>query len=130
MICLDTTALIDFYKKDEALRDLLDNIEEDLSTTVMNCQEIFFGIDPKNPKHKGEKEYYEALFENLIILDLGKESCKKTSEIYWEMIGKGKDIGKFDSMIAGICLVNGVNRIITKNKRHFENIKGLKVLSY
>lgn len=39
-------------------------------------------------------------------------------------------IGRFDSMIAGILLANGVDKIITKNVKHFEKIKGLRVISY
>ncbi|MBS3083651.1 type II toxin-antitoxin system VapC family toxin [Candidatus Pacearchaeota archaeon] len=53
-----------------------------------------------------------------------------SSTIFFELSSKGILIGKFDCMIAGTLLSNGIDTIITKNKKHFEKIKGLKVLSY
>jgi tRNA(fMet)-specific endonuclease VapC len=130
MIGIDTTVLIDLYKKDPDLIELLSKITESISTTVINSQEIQFGLNPKRKNFRIEKEFYDNLMSNLVIHDFNNVCVNKSSEIYWELYSKGKEIGKFDSMIAGILLINGVNKIITKNKKHFENIKGLKVISY
>ncbi|MEX0920296.1 MAG: type II toxin-antitoxin system VapC family toxin [Candidatus Pacearchaeota archaeon] len=130
MICLDTTAIIDFYRGDENLKKLLDSLEGTFATTIVNYQEIFFGINLKDTKHNVEEEYYEDFFDDIIIFDLDRASAKNASEILLELVHKGKIIEKFDCMIAGILLSNGVNKIITKNKKHFKNIKGLKVISY
>ena len=42
----------------------------------------------------------------------------------------GNKIGDFDCAIAGIYLANSVNKIITGNVKHFERIKGLRVIGY
>lgn len=130
MICIDTTALIDLYKKDAELINVLSKVTEHISTTSINSLEIEFGLDPKINSYYIEKEFYHKLINSLIILDFNLECSKESSRIFWELNSKGQPIGKFDCMIAGTLLSNGINTIITKNKKHFEKIKGMKVLSY
>ena len=130
MIGLDTDTLIDLFKGDKKLKEIMGFQNEPISITIINYQEIMFGLDLEKSNHKEEKEYYETLFDNFIIFSLTKESSKKASEIFWNLVHKGENIGKFDSMIAGIFLINGVNKIITKNIKHFEKIPGIEVISY
>ena len=130
MIGLDTTAIIDLFKKDANLKKLLENIDDTFSTTVLNYQEIFFGLNPKDPKYDVEKDFYDDFFNNLILLDFDKESVKKSSDIFWDLSKRGEPIGRFDCMISGAFLKNNVGKIITKNAKHFQKIKGIKVLTY
>ncbi len=130
MIILDTTALIDLYRKDSELQKILENVEEDLAITIVNYQEIFFGLNPKDQKYKEELDFYEKLFNNLILIDMDKNSVKEASFLFWELSSKGMIIEEPDCLIAGIYLTNRVNKIITRNVKHFERIKGLKVISY
>ncbi|MEK6927692.1 MAG: type II toxin-antitoxin system VapC family toxin [Nanoarchaeota archaeon] len=130
MIGIDTGVLIDLFRENESLRKFLEGIDEPLVTTIINYQEIFFGINPKKESFVGESNFYNELFSNLEIYQLDKFSSDKSSNIFWYLNNMGKDIGKFDSLIAGILLANGIDKIITKNAKHFENVKGLKVLSY
>jgi tRNA(fMet)-specific endonuclease VapC len=130
MIGLDTNAVIDIFKQDLKLSQLIENLDEDLCSTIINYQEIIFGLDFNNKKHMEEGEYYDNLFDKILLLNLDRNACKKTNEIIRNLISKGNQIGEFDSMIAGIFLSNGVNKIITRNTRHFEKIPGIKVLSY
>jgi predicted nucleic acid-binding protein len=130
MIGIDTSALIDLFRGEENIVKLLESIDDNLFTTYINYFEIITGIDIKDGKYNEEFEYFKNLFNDLTLLNLNKKSCEISSLITWELKSKGAIIGKMDIMIAGIFLANGVNKIITRNKKHFENIKGLKVISY
>jgi tRNA(fMet)-specific endonuclease VapC len=130
MIGLDTDAIIEFFRKDPALISLMRSLDEELTSTIINYQEIMFGLDPQNKKHLEEKDFFDSFFNDLIFLDLNKNSGDKASEIFWDLGKKGIVSGKFDCMIAGILLSNGVNKIITRNVKHFEKIPGLKIISY
>jgi len=130
MIGLDTTALIDLYKSDESLLNVIEGIDNSFVSTIINYQEIFFGINESDKSYEEETNFYNSIFNNLFVYDLTKEISRKASKILWEIKKQRKDIGEFDCMIAGILLSNGVNKIITKNKKHFENIDGLRVISY
>jgi predicted nucleic acid-binding protein len=130
MIGLDTDSIIQYYSNDEKLLILIESLEEDFCSTIMNFQEIMFGIDPKNEKFIRERYFFNTFFENIILIDIDKNSCLKANEIFWELKKIGKLNDKFDCMIAGILLSNGVDKIITRNVKHFENIPGLTVISY
>jgi|SRR3989344_1992494 len=129
MIGLDTTAIIDLFKGDESLNKLLRGLEDTFTTSIINYQEIFFGVTNEKD-YIEEVKYYDSFFLNIEILQLNQISARKSSEIYWKLKNKGIEIGKFDCIIAGIFLTEKVNKIITKNKKHFENIKDIEVLSY
>ena len=47
MIGLDTTALIDISKNDKEILDLINDLDEDICTTIINHQEAMFGLDLK-----------------------------------------------------------------------------------
>jgi len=130
MIGLDTTAIIDMFKGDINLKKVIEELNDVFGLTIINYQEIMFGIDKDNPKHKIEEEFYDALISRIFFFNMDIKSSKKAAEIFYDLKRKGFDIGQFDCMIASIFLMNGVNKIITRNVKHFINIPGLKVISY
>ena len=130
MIGVDSSAIIDFFKKDESLRKLLESINVPLVVNRVTYLEIMFGLDFSNPLHRIEEGFYDRFFDSLMIFELNRDSCKKATEIFWYLRKNGKIIELFDCVIAGIYLTNGITKIVTKNKKHFANIKGLEVLSY
>ena len=130
MMGLDTTALIDLFKDSKGIKGVLANINEEAVLNHILYLELMFGLTFKNLEHKDEEKFYDALFNSYAVLNLDFNSSKKSSEILNDLKKSGKTIGLFDCTIAGIYLANGINKILTRNKKHFENIKGLTVISY
>jgi|SRR3989344_3160338 len=130
MIGLDTSAIIDLFRGNEELKKIIENNKEPFVITQISYLELMFGIDNLNSKHEIECKFYDRLFDKLLVLDLNKASCRKASDIFFELKKKGKMIEQLDCTIAGILLSNGINKLITKNKKHFENISGIKVIYY
>jgi len=130
MIGLDTTALIDLFKGDEDIKELLKKIDEPIILNQISYLELMFGLDSFNLNHKFEEEFYDNLFNYFMNLNLNFSSCKKAREVLWNLKRRGEIIEDFDCAIAGIFLTNNVNKIITRNIKHFEKIPGLNVISY
>ncbi len=130
MIGFDTTALIDLFKNNKALVELISTLEEKVALTRISYLELMFGIDQDNAKHLDEERYFDSLFEEFNVLELDKETSKRASKIFWNLQKEGRIIEPFDCAIAGILMANGVNKIITRNVKHFEKIKGLGVIGY
>ncbi|MBS3149942.1 type II toxin-antitoxin system VapC family toxin [Candidatus Woesearchaeota archaeon] len=130
MIGLDTSAIIDFFKGDEKIKRFIENNKEPLAVTTISYLELFFGLDITNSKHEIEAKYYKEFFKNLYNLDLTKDSCEKASEIFWKLRKEGKTIEQFDCVIAALFLKSGIKKIVTRNKKHFENIKELNIIDY
>ena len=130
MIGLDTSALVDLFRGEEKIKELFSQLDEEVVSTYINYFEIMLGIDLKDYSYHDELDFFKNLFEEVKLLTLNKDSCKSSSLIFWELKKSGKMVGKLDCMIAGVLLANGVNKIITRNAKHFENIKGIKTISY
>jgi|SRR3989344_1252507 len=130
MIGLDTSAIIDLFKKDMSLIKFLESTDDKVTLNQISYLELMFGLDFENKKHLSEEEYYDSLFANSLVLELNNSSCKMAGKILMRLKKIGKMIEQSDCAIAGIYLSNGVNKILTKNAKHFENIKELKVITY
>lgn len=130
MIGLDTSAIIDLAKGDNNVKRILEENKEGTASTMFSYLEICLGRDAKKPFNERREAYYDEFFENILTFNLSKEACKKTAEVYLELKKDGKLIEKFDCIIAGIFLTNGIKKILTKNEEHFKRIKGVEVISY
>lgn len=130
MIGLDTTAIIDLFKGNEAISKIVNNSNELFFTTIINYQEIMFGINPQMNASQEEMLFYDQFFDHIYVITLNKENTKSAADLFWNLKKKGKEIGKSDCMIASILQSNGVQKIITKNVRHFKEIPQLEVISY
>jgi predicted nucleic acid-binding protein len=130
MIGLDTSAIIDLFNEDESLISLLAGINDKFCLNRINYFEIMMGINRIKGDHLEEESAYEKLFSSFPMLELDFLSCKKASDIHWDLKKIGITIDLLDYAIAGIFVTNGVDKIITRNVKHFDKIKGLKVLSY
>ncbi|MBW3019474.1 type II toxin-antitoxin system VapC family toxin [Candidatus Woesearchaeota archaeon] len=128
MIGIDTTAIIDLFKGEPTIKKVLESIDEPLVSTQINYLEIYFGIDPT--KHEEETKYYEDFFKEVRPLTLDNKASRKASELFWKLRKQGKNIGKFDCIIAAILISNGINKIITRNVKHFEGVQGIRVIKY
>jgi len=130
MIGLDTNAIIDIFKGKEELEGVLKRIKSPLCATDITYLELMFGLDFTNKKHKNEEYYYDEFFKTINTLRLNEKACKLSSEIFYDLKKKGKEIGQLDCTIAAILIINGVDTLITRNVKHFKNISRLKVIGY
>lgn len=130
MIGLDTTAIIDIFKGDKKIKEFLESNKEPLAVTIMSYLELYFGLDIENQKHEGEGKYYDEFFKSLYNIDLTKDSCKEASKLFWQLKKTGTTIEQFDCVIASLFISNGINKVLTRNSKHFERIKGLNVIKY
>ena len=135
MVCLDTTFLIDVIhgeKKVEELEDELDNGSNKIFITSLSIAELIKGLNLKKNSifvNTKEKEKIKYFISEIDILSFDKESAIIAGEIEADLINHGEIIGVEDIMIASICIKNN-ERLITRNKKHFEKIKDLKIKSY
>jgi len=133
MILLDTSFLIDLLRqRKNAIDKAVEIVNRDsLATTYVNIYELLIGVYSKKDANYGEMlKTIENLTEKIDILTLEKASTIKSAKIGGELMLKGQIIGDTDNMIAGIALSNGINIVVTRDKEHFERIKGIKVESY
>ena len=131
MKCLDTTFLIDFLKNDRSAVNKALEIKDDiLITTSVNIFEVLLGIYRKKETTKEKLEKFKKLMNNLDILYFDVESSFLASKITADLINQGKEINAMDCLVAGTFLSKNCHSIVTRDKEHFQRIKGVKVEGY
>ena len=124
--CLDSDVIIDFMRGDKGIADKIKNrLENSFSITAITLCELFKGAyGAKNPEHEIKK--IEALMDNTLTVTLDEHSSRIFGMKSRELVQKGKISGIPDIMIASICIARDLT-LITRNKKHFEDIPGLQV---
>lgn len=131
MICLDTSFIIDFLKEDKAaVEKYYEVMSNKILTTEISHFEALYGVFKRKDSSLKELQIINVFFNSLTTLPLEHNSAYKAAQISGELTKKGLFVELSDTLIAGICMANDCNTIITKNKKHFDRIKGLKVESY
>ena len=114
MIVLDTDILIEIFDKNSALgAEILEKIEGyEIATTSINLHEIVYGF------YKVKKELIRELME-FNILDYTRSDALLSAKLEVELEKIGKPAGRFDTMIAAVC-INRDALLLTLNRTHFE----------
>ncbi len=128
---LDTTILIDFLHCEEKAIKIIKSLEsQPLYTSEINIFELFRGAYLYGKDISRNIRKIETLASKLLVLNFDRKAALKSSIISAELSKKGQKIGETDCLIAGIALSNGIKKFVTNNKKHFERIPNLEVISY
>jgi tRNA(fMet)-specific endonuclease VapC len=125
--CLDTDLLMAILRGKKEAYSKITEIDEGSrgATTAINAFEIFFGANRSERSVENLQEAYK-LFNRLELIPLDFMSSRRAAEISAKLTTKGETIDYRDAMIAGIAVENDLV-LITRNKSHFNRIKGIKL---
>ena len=126
MYCLDTNILIDYFHGDSKTISFVNSIQEqEICVTPITLMELYAGCSIHD-KRQAMYAMIEDFLTEVSIIEFNIEVCKRYGELYNILRSKGKMPEVPDMMIAALCLKHNVI-LITSNKKHFENIPGLKI---
>jgi predicted nucleic acid-binding protein len=135
MILLDTTACIDFLYGYKDMEPIIDELDDPIYITAITVYEVGIGLE--RALRKKSKARYDELKRNwlgfisgLQILHLGFKEAEKAAQIHDRLESKEIRIDDNDILIAGILLVNGIEKILTRNVKHFEKIEEITIVNY
>jgi len=132
MVCLETTFAIDLLRGvNKEAREKMQSLEKNREIITISAPTIIELISGSilTPKIEREKDKIIEFVSSFITLNLDKDSAIKSGEIEAELTKRGEKIGIEDVMIAAIALQNN-EKLITRNIKHFEKIKGLNIEDY
>ena len=124
IICLDTSILIDFFRKKKKEYSVLYELSQKyvmFATSVITEYEIFTGST------KEQQAFWEDFFTNIVVLPFDSETSKVAVEIFRGLKMKSKLIEVPDILIAATAIKNNM-QLATLNKKHFERIEGLQLV--
>jgi tRNA(fMet)-specific endonuclease VapC len=127
MVCADTDFLIAWLQNSQ---DALKKLEElelcQICTTAITAFELYKGVY-RSKRKESEINRVAELLDLVEILVLDSQSARLAGRLEFEM--KSHIIGESDLLIASIVLAQG-ETLLTRNRRHFERVPGLKIESW
>lgn len=119
--CLDTNIVIDFLRNEKDVVNLMKTIsEDDLFITYVTLCELYKGAYLSH-KTALELTIIKEFITSVGILDFSEYACDFFGKEYARLEKLGKMTQESDLMIASVAKANN-SIIVTRNKKHFENI--------
>lgn len=130
MAALDTDILVSLLKGAPDAVGKIRALQESgtrISTTTITAYELLKGACISSKPAENLAKVLESL-SNLRVLQLSLGATEEASRIYKELRDKGRLIGEFDVLIAGI--VKFYDEPLVTRDEHFKAIRGLKLINW
>jgi predicted nucleic acid-binding protein len=125
MICLDTSVLIDFFRKKDKSKSFFFELAdkyEDFAISTISEFEVYIGSNE-------EKDlFWDDFFGKVISLPFDSEANKIAIKIDRQLKKISKQIDTPDLMIAACAVPHGL-KLATFNAKHFGRIEGLEIVT-
>lgn len=130
VICLETSVLVDFLRKDSTIVAFIEEWENitEVATTAITIYELYYGAF-KSRKRVQNIDAVEKLEASMDIFHFDGPAAKKAGEIFQILESRGEGVELRDVFIASIAIMHDVS-LATKNEAHFARIEefGLKLI--
>ena len=125
MILLDTNVVIAFFNGSKAVLERVHSEIDRIALNTLVVAELDYGAKASQKAEENlEKLYRFVDIVRVVPFDL--ECAKIFGTIKSKLRKMGKPTGEVDALIAATAMSNKAV-LVTGNRKHFENIKGLKV---
>jgi len=95
---------------------------------AITVAELWHGVQRATGSHKTRREHYlRAILAALPIIAYTEQTAYEHAHIWAALESSGKMIGFYDLIVGATALERGSD-VATFNKRHFAQIRGLKVI--
>lgn len=122
---LDTSIVVAYLRGERALADQIKAHLPDISLSAIALAELEFGA--RASKRPAENLAKLAEFVELMpVLNFDAVCASRYGEIRNRLKLAGRPIGETDTLIAAVALAHQAT-IVTRNKRHFEQIERLQI---
>ena len=126
---IDTVWVIDHLKGEErVVRQLEELASEGVVISVISLAEIYEGVYYSRNPAKSQQLLDEFLAPDLEVLNVDQQICKVFGKERGRLRQRKKIVSDFDLLIASTCLHYDLT-LLTNNRRHYEMVEGLKILS-
>ena len=122
---LDSTALIDYFRRSQAIRDLLEQLENhghQISVSTVGLVELYAGFDEQ------ERLMANPVVDRWSYHEITPQIAKEAGRIRYEFLRRGNSLSIPDTLTAAVAIANEAI-LVTKNIRHFP-MDGIRILRH
>jgi tRNA(fMet)-specific endonuclease VapC len=103
--------------------------DEEVGIAAITASELLHGVHRAAHEHRARREaFVEAIIAAFPPLPFDLLAARAHARIWTDLAAAGQDIGAHDRIVAATGISAGW-RIATANRRHFDRIAGLDVLT-
>ncbi|HEY9245742.1 MAG TPA: type II toxin-antitoxin system VapC family toxin [Candidatus Methanoperedens sp.] len=125
---MDTSIFVDCLRKNvvPASKSFIKSLQDVNTgyTSTITIAELSVGVHLSPKKDALEKTL--NLLAPVILVDIDRNIALEGGRIYSSLVRSGEEIELNDCLIAAAAISVGVDVIVTRNKKHFERIKGVR----
>jgi predicted nucleic acid-binding protein len=124
IICLDTSILIDFFRKTKKENSAFFKLNQKYSrfaVSIVTEYEVFAGMK------ETQKEFWDNFFSKITVLPFESSANEAAIKIHNQLKRKSKLIETADIFIAATAVSNSM-KLATLNRKHFDRIDGLELM--
>lgn len=124
LICIDTSILIDFYRKKDKAKSFFYELTKAyhlFAISVITEYEILIGNEA------AKDNFWELFWDRVTILPFDRIVNQAAVKIFRQLKADNKLIEIPDILIGATAVANNL-KMATLNKKHFERIKGLTII--
>lgn len=128
-VLLDSCTLIDYLNGVPQAIETVNGLKREgaaIHTSTLNIYEVRCGIETVRKNQERQGQALDLICANLRVLPFDGEAARKAAEIWARQRSIGKPLDGLDPLIAGCAIANGIDAIVTRNKKHFDWIFGSK----
>jgi predicted nucleic acid-binding protein len=125
---VETDWAVHWLRGREEIVDRLRELQtEGIGLSVISLAELYTGIY-YSTEPASAREGLRDFLSLVTVLGINEETCRIFGEENVRLRRDGRLIEDFDLLIAATCLHHGL-RLLTNNRRHFQRIEGLEIIS-
>jgi tRNA(fMet)-specific endonuclease VapC len=125
---VDTDWIIDHFNRVEGTTQKLKELRPaGIAMSVISLAELYEGVIYSRDPSRSQQAL-DTFLQEIPVLGVDEEICKAFGRERGRLRQQRKTVSDFDLLIASTCLCNGLI-LLTNNRRHYEMIEGLQVLS-
>lgn len=124
IVCLDTSVLIDYYRKKDKSKSLFYKLTKEYSLFAVSAiteYEIYSGSNPEQDK------YWDDFFRLILVFPFDSDVNKIAVKESRALKVKNKSIEIPDLLIGATALKHKL-KLATLNKKHFERLEDLELI--
>lgn len=125
---VDTDWAIHWLHSNERIQQRVEELRgQGLALSAVSLAELWEGVHYSRHPQESEDQLHDFL-RRVSLIGIDAETCKLFGKERGRLRVQGKRIGDFDLMI-GVTARQHDLTLLTNNRRHFENIEGLRIES-
>lgn len=126
---IDTDWTIDYLNGAPYVRDRFNELGiSDLGISIVSVAELYEGVLYSRNTEEDSLVLDQFLENEATTLGIDTDICRIFGRERGKLRRRGRMIGDMDLLIASTCLKYGLT-LLSNNRRHFESVEGLEIIS-